>query len=85
MTSREAIISRIEPIIRDLFDKYEGPVTEKLSPNDVAQWDSLGNVQLLTMAAKKFGITFTSKNLCAPENVGSLADLISSKLAAPNP
>jgi acyl carrier protein len=48
----------ITKIMRNLFDEYEGPVTPSLSARDVAQWNSLMNVQFLVLVEQAFGIRF---------------------------
>jgi acyl carrier protein len=73
------VIARIEPIMRDLFDEYEGPVTANLTAKDVPQWDSLANVQLLVMVEKAFGVRFASSEVGAMKDLGELADLIVAK------
>ena len=45
--TREDVYAKLEPIFRELFDQYEGPITDELTANDVEQWDSLGHVQLV--------------------------------------
>jgi acyl carrier protein len=80
MTSTE-VIARFEPIFRDLFEEYEGPVVRSLSANDVAQWDSLANVQLVVMVEKAFGVKFAATEIAGLKNLGSLADLVVAKMA----
>ena len=80
MTQTE-IIARIEPIIRDLFDEYEGPVTSALSAKDVVQWDSLANVQLMVMVERAFGVRFSTADIAGLKNIGSLAELVMSRTA----
>jgi len=78
MTPTE-VIARIEPIIRDLFDEYDGPVTSDLTAKDVEQWDSLANVQLLIMVEQSFGVKFASSEIGAIKNLGALAELVIAK------
>ncbi len=73
------IIGRIEPIIRDLFDEYEGPVDASLNADRVAQWDSLANVQLMVMVEKQFGVKFTTGEIAALKTLGDLAALVRAK------
>ena len=79
MTSSE-IITRIEPIMRDLFDEYSGPITAALSANDIEQWDSLANVQLVVMVEKAFGVKFAIGEITRLKDLGALADLVASKV-----
>jgi acyl carrier protein len=73
------VIARIEPIMRDLFDEYEGPITVNLAAKDVPQWDSLANVQLMVMVEKAFGVKFTSGDIGSMKNLGSLVEHVVSK------
>jgi acyl carrier protein len=73
------VIARIEPIMRDLFDEYDGPVTANLTAKDVEQWDSLANVQLLVMVEKAFGVKFASSDMGAIKDLGALAELVVAK------
>jgi len=78
VTPAEAI-ARIEPIVRDLFDEYDGPVTASLTARDVEQWDSLANVQLIVMVERAFGVKFASTEIKSMKNLGALAELVVAK------
>ena len=75
------VLARLEPIFRDLFDEYTGPVHEALTANDVEQWDSLSHVQLIVMIEKAFGIRFTTSDITDLKNLGALADVVIAKAA----
>jgi acyl carrier protein len=77
--TEDQIIARIEPIIRDLFEEYDGPVTASLAANDVEQWDSLANVQLVVMVEREFGVKLASSEVGAVKNLGGLAGLVMKK------
>ena len=77
--THDEVIGRIEPIIRDLFDEYDGPVTASLSAKDVEQWDSLANVQLVVMVEVAFGIRFATTEIASLNNLGELAELVARK------
>ena len=79
MTSAEIIV-RFEPIMRDLFDEYSGPITAALTANDIEQWDSLANIQLVVMVEKAFGVKFAVGEITRLKNLGALADLVASKV-----
>jgi acyl carrier protein len=74
------VIARIEPIMRDLFDLYDGPVTARLTAKEVEQWDSLANVQLLVMVEKTFGVQFANSDIGNLKNLGALAELVVAKM-----
>ena len=73
------VLDAVTEIIRDLFDEYDGPVSSTLTAHDVAQWDSLGHVQLLVMIEQRFGIKFTTSEIEGLKNLGNLIALIETK------
>ena len=79
MTSAEIIV-RFEPIMRDLFDEYSGPITAALTANDIEQWDSLANIQLVVMVEKAFSVKFAIAEITRLRDLGALADLVASKV-----
>lgn len=79
--TRTEILSRFETIFRDLFDEYDGPVTADLTAEDVEQWDSLANVQLVVMVERAFGVKFATSEIAGLKNLGALADRVASKTA----
>jgi acyl carrier protein len=81
VTSAE-ILARIEPIVRDLFDEYDGQVTPELSAKDVAQWDSLANVQLIVMVEKAFGMKYSASEIGRLSNLGAFADVVAKRAKA---
>jgi acyl carrier protein len=74
------ILARMEPVMRDLFDEYEGPITAELNADAVGQWDSLANVQLMVLVEQTFRIRFKNEEIATLRNLGDLADLIAGKL-----
>jgi len=70
----------MEPVLRDLFDEYEGPVTASLNADDVGQWDSLANVQLMVLIEQTFKIRFKNEEIATLRNLGDLAHLVAGKL-----
>jgi acyl carrier protein len=75
-------LQKMTVIVRDLFDDYAGPVTRDLSARDVAQWDSLANVQFVVLVEQAFGIRFHSREVGLFKNVGELLDMVASKRGA---
>lgn len=74
-------LQTITEMIRALFDEYEGPVTRDLSARDVAQWDSLANVQFAVLVERAFGIRFETREIGGFKNIGELLDLVAAKRA----
>jgi acyl carrier protein len=71
----------IADIIRALFDEYEGPVTRDLSARNVAQWDSLANVQFVVLVERAFGIRFETREIGRFKDIDELLDLVAAKRA----
>ncbi|MEM6904735.1 MAG: acyl carrier protein [Pseudomonadota bacterium] len=77
--TRAEIYAQIDPIFRELFDLFEGPLTDELTAHDVEQWDSLGNVQLVVAIEQMFGLRFEQLEIAQLPNLGALADLVIAK------
>ena len=77
--NRSKILAELEDIVRDLFDEYQGPVTEDLSAHDVEQWDSLGNVQFVVLIEKTMDVRFSTEEMASLSNLGELMTLIERK------
>jgi len=78
MTSDE-IKSRLTPIFRELFLDDTIVVSENLTANNVAKWDSLSHINLICAVEKAFGIRFSIKDSRSMKDVGELVGLIKKK------
>ena len=72
-------LDKVEAIIRDLFDEYEGPVTRALTAKQIPQWDSLGHVQFMVSVEQAFGVRFSTSELRKYANIGELLDAVALK------
>ncbi len=79
--SREEIISKIQDVFRDVFDNEEITVSESTSADDIEEWDSLTNIQLIVSIEHEFEIKFDSEEMTSWANVGEMAASIESKIA----
>lgn len=79
MSSRSAIIERVTPIFREVFDDRSLVVTEQLDASQVPQWDSLAHISLVVALEDEFGIEFTTEELAEMETVGDLLRMLESK------
>ncbi len=71
---------KLQEIFRDVLDNEEIVLTELTCANDIDEWDSLANVQLIVAIEREFGIRFTSLEIPSWKNVGDMVDCIQSKL-----
>ncbi len=78
----DAQLETIEAIVRDLFDEYQGPVTRALDASQVAQWDSLSNIQFVVLTEQAFGVRFSSAEVRSFRNLGELLDAVARKQQA---
>ena len=49
---------RLQEIFRDIFDDEELVITEDMSANDIEDWDSLAQINLIIAIEKEFKVKF---------------------------
>jgi acyl carrier protein len=74
-----AILDRLTPLLRDVFDNDDIVATPELTAHMVNGWDSLGNVRLFLEIERAFSVRFSATEISSLKNVGQLAELIRSK------
>lgn len=78
---RVEIFSKLNEIFEDVLDLDETPeLTDATTANDIEEWDSLAQVQLIVAIEKSFGIKFTAKEMLMWQNVGEMVNGILSKI-----
>ncbi len=78
---RNSIKETLTEIFRKVFSDEKIVITDAMSANDVAKWDSLSHMLMITAVEEKFGIKFKLKELNKLKTVGDLLNTIESKLA----
>ena len=78
---KSAMVSRLTPIFRDVFDNDALMVSEGMTAADVPTWDSLSNINMIIAVEKAFGVKFSIKDVRNLKNVGELLELIKRKAA----
>ncbi len=73
---KQSIFNAVQEIFRDNFDDEELEITRETCSDDIDDWDSLEQINLLTAMEKKFGLKFKLDDVRGLENVGDLLDLI---------
>ncbi|MBQ8667560.1 MAG: acyl carrier protein [Lachnospiraceae bacterium] len=76
----EEIFEKLTGIFRDNFDDDSIELTEETTADDIEDWDSLEQINLLSRIEKVFGITFDIKETLTLHNVGEMVNLIGKKL-----
>lgn len=75
MTEQD-ILNAVQDIFRDNFDDDTLVITRETCADDIEDWDSLEQINLLTAIEKKFNIKFKLADVRNLKNVGDLLDLV---------
>ena len=70
------ILKKLEVIFRDVFDDEGILLTNETTANDIEDWDSLAQINLLVAIKKEFDLEEVSKY----KNVGDMVKAIKEKL-----
>jgi acyl carrier protein len=77
---RIEILNKLNKIFCEILDLDEVTLTDDTSANDIEEWDSLAQIQLIVAIEKAFSIKFNSQEILIWKNVGAMIDCILSKL-----
>lgn len=72
----KTILAAVQDIFRDNFDDEELVITRETCADDIEDWDSLEQINLLTAIEKKFSIKFKLADVRGLKDVGDLLDLV---------
>lgn len=75
------MLSQLESIFRDILDNSRLNLTRESNASNVAGWDSLAHINLISAIEQQFEISFTLGELQELKNVGEMVDLMEQKLA----
>ena len=78
--TREAIFEELTEIFRDIFDDEEIELTDETTADDIEDWDSLEQINLLVAIEKKFSVKFQLSDVNGLANVGDMVSLIEKML-----
>ena len=73
---KQSIFDAVQQIFRDNFADEELVITPETCADDIEDWDSLEQINLLTAIEKKFNIKFKLADVRNLKNVGDLLDLV---------
>ncbi|MEF9865155.1 MAG: acyl carrier protein [Oscillospiraceae bacterium] len=74
--NKQDILAAVEEIFRDNFDDDTLCLTRETCADDIEDWDSLEQINLLTAIEKKFSLKFKLDDVRGLKNVGDLLDLV---------
>ena len=74
--TRSEIYEELTEIFRDIFDDEELVIGDETTADDIEDWDSLEQINLLVAIEKKFNIKIRLGDVSGLENVGRMVYLI---------
>jgi len=74
--SPDAILSALRDIFVEVFDDASIQLTRNTTADDVAGWDSLTHIELITAVETHFGVKFKLGEIMKFKNVGDLCDCV---------
>jgi acyl carrier protein len=80
MMERNEIAEKIKKILAKVLkhDKFE--MNDELTATEVEGWDSLSHITIISEIEEAFSIKFKLKELNKLKNIGSLIEIVQSKL-----
>ena len=79
--SREKIFDEMKKIFRDVFEDETLEINNETNAEDIEDWDSLEQINLLIAMEKKFEIKFNINEVTSIQNVGEMLELIEGKVS----
>lgn len=73
------IKSKLKVIFETIFQQPGIEITEDLTADKVARWDSLTHLTMIAEVEQQFGVKFKLKELVNMKNVGELIALLQAK------
>lgn len=73
--TRQEIFEKLNEVFSDIFDE-DITVTDGTTSADIADWDSLTHITLISEVEDTFDMKFSMKDVLGMKNVGEMADII---------
>lgn len=77
--SKKEIMAEVIEIFRNVFDDTELEIGGNTCADDIEDWDSLEQINLILAMEKNFSVKFNIKEVSRLKNVGEMVNLIQSK------
>lgn len=74
------ILIKVQEIFRDVFDDDTLEISLITNSNDIEDWDSLNNINIILAIEKEFNIKLQLAELYMFVNVGNIIDLVENKI-----
>lgn len=76
MITEKIVYAKLVDIFREIFDDESICIRATTSQQDIEEWDSLGQINLISAIEKEFGIRFKLEQIMNIENVSQIVDVI---------
>ena len=76
----ENIINELNNIFEDILDLEKISLNELTTADDIDEWDSLNNIQIIVAVEKHFQIKFLTSEIENFKNIGEMINSIYQKL-----
>ncbi len=77
--TRKMVLEKLTEIFRDVFDDDSLILREDMTPEDIEDWDSLEQVNLVMAIEKKFRIRFNMEEANKFGNISKIIDTVLKK------
>ncbi len=77
--TREYVYEKMNEIFRNVFDDESIILQDETSAEDIDDWDSLEQINLIVAIENEFAMMFDMSEVADLANVGEMVDLILSK------
>ena len=78
--TKDEIFKQLDGIFADVFDDESIHVNEKTTAEDIDDWDSLEQINLVLAIENKFNIKFNMDEVSQMQTVGDMVNSIMEKL-----
>ncbi len=78
--NREDIFLRLNAIFSKVLGLDGVILEDNTCADDIEEWDSIAQIQLISLIQSEFNIKFSAKEMLSWDNVGQMIDTIHSKI-----
>ncbi len=78
--TREEVFKDLTEIFWDVFDDEDIELTDDTTADDIEDWDSLEQINLIVACEKHFKVKFDMAEIQKLKNVGEMVDTIMAKV-----
>lgn len=76
----EELLQQIQILMRKVFENKNLIITNETSAKDIAEWNSLNHVLLITEIENKFNVSFSLDEMISFTNVGDILACLKTKI-----